>query len=583
MNRKRIKNIQINNKWELLLSVFMIAGIYVIVSLSTQMRYHSMDEWRIEGVLSGAFTGEPFYSHSYVNVILGFLISGLYKILPGINWWFLYNHFIVILGMFGVHFSFFMLAKKRQIPRYAVFFLLLSIDFILLLRWIIASAYTTAPVIFGTGAIAFLLFLSETKCRKRLKWIVIIVFIVNTLVTMERNQSGMCLIPFCLLAILYIMLKNDLLSRKMILLFCGISVALFFTQMGTDQLNQIAREQINEDGWYELFRARVSIGDYPHDRYWENTELYDEAGISEDVAALNERGIFFEDIVDPEAILYVCDNSSNNVTFSLENLKNTAKSFFSTNMRNILFIGVVSFSLAFLALFKCGKWYTYFAFLANNVGGCILFLYIMLRGRLYIRVAFVIAFPMIILNLLFFIENIEKERIMETIVGIVIPFSIVIGISEQLFLKDENMAAYNVIENTNRIENYVDTNPETIFFYTGNTYEKINPFRENYANILKLATGDVFSKSWRLQMLENGIEAYTGDVFAREDVVVLSTDNMAAGFNGEMDIYCLYRYLKDEKGCLGFVICDVIPDTNVLVYKFIFDTNAAEYEYYYNF
>ena len=61
-------------------------------------------------------------------------------------------------------------------------------------------------------------------------------------------------------------------------------------------------------------------------------------------------------------------------------------------------------------------------------------------------------------------ENITKEQFRELIIGMVIPFSLVIGINEWLYLRNENEAAYNVIENTDKIENYVDENPDGIFF-----------------------------------------------------------------------------------------------------------------------
>lgn len=340
---------------------------------------------------------------------------------------------------------------------------------------------------------------------------------------------------------------------------------------------------MNEEEWWDLFRARVAIGDYPHDEYQDNPDLYREANISENEAALYKRGIFFEDVANASSILYVCDKSRNNAEFSIENLRQTTEDLFYTNMRNVMLLGILSFGLAVFPLLKSKDRCSHFVFWANNIGGCILLLYVMLRGRFYVRVAFVIAFPMILLNLAFFIETVTKEYLKELILGIAVPFSLAITVNEQLFLRDENVAAYYIVQATDRIEDYVDEHPDGTFFYTGNTYQKINPFRHNYANILKLATGDVYSRSWRMQMEQNDIKAYTGDVFAREDVVVLSTDNLAAYVNAEMDIFCLYRYLKEEKDCLGFVICDVIPDTNVFVYKFVFDTNVSDYETYISF
>lgn len=212
-----IKKKLADNGPEILLSVFMIAGLYLFAGLKMQIRYASMDDWRIEGVLSGAFTGEPFFSHSYVNAVLGLFFSGMYQSFPEINWWFLYNHCIMILGMFAMHYSFFKMAKKRAFPRYLIFFLLSAVDFILLLRWIVGTAYTTAPVIFAVGGIAYAIWLSETECRGKMVRIIAIAFVTNTLATMERNQSGISLIPFWLLTVLYILLKNHYLSRKTLL------------------------------------------------------------------------------------------------------------------------------------------------------------------------------------------------------------------------------------------------------------------------------------------------------------------------------------------------------------------------------
>ena len=76
MIRTKIKEKLADNGVEILLSILIITGIYLIAALKMQIQYASMDDWRIEGVLSGAFTGKPFYSHSYVNAILGYFLDG---------------------------------------------------------------------------------------------------------------------------------------------------------------------------------------------------------------------------------------------------------------------------------------------------------------------------------------------------------------------------------------------------------------------------------------------------------------------------------------------------------------------------
>ena len=97
-------------------AAFFVIVCYLIMVFSSNMVYLTNDDGGIQNLLAGYSTGEPDAAHRFINIIIGCFISFFYKIMPGIQWWYVYSQFLVMIGLFLLHFSFFKISFRKSFP-----------------------------------------------------------------------------------------------------------------------------------------------------------------------------------------------------------------------------------------------------------------------------------------------------------------------------------------------------------------------------------------------------------------------------------------------------------------------------------
>lgn len=551
---------------------FMTIIIYSIAILNFRMRWHTIDEWRIAGVLSGDFTGEPNYYHSYINILLGMFYSSLYKVIPQIPWWYVGEQLLMVIGITLVNYVAISLLSNKSKGRFKIICCLFVTEIIVLLHWIIEAAYTTAPVIMCGGVIMLVLFWTwERDKAPRTGIIILIVWVAEIISTMYRNQVGICLLPYYLLILLYyfnLIVQNKF---KKYLYYCGICLVILASVMSLLKGNNIACKYINEEKWSTMFEARVHYSDYPHDSYSENPQLFEQEGITESEAALLDLGCFFEDVANPDAIMNICKYGNKNLDNKEGNFKTIWNTIVNSEMAILLIVWFFTMVISAIAVLPIKKKYQNFMlWLFNNLGCLIMLVYIMLRGRMVLRALLSMVYPSIIINvfLLIITEVMARNKILNPFYTLI---SFVLLVNQWTYLINDNASYSIIISNTSKVEEYVKDNLDSVYFTIGTTYNKIDPFSKNYANILRLATGDMYSISWRLQMQQNEIEYYSGDVFMRDDVYFMSTCDLSNEYLQNADVILLLEYLMNSRDCKGVELCSKIEGTDVCVYKYVFD------------
>ena len=74
-----------------LLSFLIMALYFVVVYQKIPFIYDINDDVAMRNVAAGVITGEPDAHLIFVKYILGLVISGLYRLLPGFDWYGLAN------------------------------------------------------------------------------------------------------------------------------------------------------------------------------------------------------------------------------------------------------------------------------------------------------------------------------------------------------------------------------------------------------------------------------------------------------------------------------------------------------------
>ena len=147
-----------------LLGSFLIAGIYfVAVYQNIPFIYDINDDVAMRNVAAGVITGTPDAHLIHIKYLLGLLISGMYRLVPGLDW-----YGLVLIGI--ILFSFSMILYRGLAERkgwvwklaYVILSLLLFTG--MGLFHVTAFQWTTAAAIPGAAGI-YLFYTSETKER----------------------------------------------------------------------------------------------------------------------------------------------------------------------------------------------------------------------------------------------------------------------------------------------------------------------------------------------------------------------------------------------------------------------------------
>lgn len=164
-----------------------LAGFTAVIPLILaftflSMGYLSNDDAGIQNLLSGNITGTPYVTHQFINVILGFFISSLYKIFPGIQWWYLYSMLLLLFGTFFFHLSVIKISRDKH-RKFVIAILITGIVDIGFLIYVFANvAFTMVPAVLGAGLVAILIMLEDVKSKRWTRTFQIIIFIGYILV-----------------------------------------------------------------------------------------------------------------------------------------------------------------------------------------------------------------------------------------------------------------------------------------------------------------------------------------------------------------------------------------------------------------
>ena len=75
--------------WTPVRRAFVINMIFLLLFLcSGTMKYETSDDFMMEVVVSGAYTGDPSPYILFMNPMIGMILSFLYCLSTGINWYF---------------------------------------------------------------------------------------------------------------------------------------------------------------------------------------------------------------------------------------------------------------------------------------------------------------------------------------------------------------------------------------------------------------------------------------------------------------------------------------------------------------
>lgn len=572
-----------------LIALLTTAVCFLIAALSSTLSYMTNDDAGIQSLLSGNVTGEPYITHQFINIILGAFISFLYKLLPQIQWWYVYSLLLLAVGIFMLHFCIIKICKDKKISLKTAILVIAVVDISFMVYSIANVSFTTVPAVLGTGLVALLFASDNVENKRTLKWIGCIVVIGYVLLLIHRSASAYALICYILLGVLWNFTGRYKVDRKLVLRFG--TVCMFFVLLTgcVTGLNKIADEKINGTEFIQYNAARARYMDYGHDSYAENPELYEEAGWSEELYRLVGNWYFMDEAVTTENFNYLSENSKvkSSITASSKTVLMTALK--NTGCQAIICLWIVSIFFVILSVTICFNVRKLYFICMNNLGSILLLLYQLLKGRMLYRSLFVVLLPAVVINCILIMNHYQMKKKEEQIFKVLLFLGLLCCSSlilDYTFDPVRNAYKENVMEKSRKTEQYVLAHPDNTYLYAPFVYNNISPWSvytgKGLSNMIPWGGSAYHSDNYNRRLELNNIDDLSGEVVKRDNIYLLFNENIMGEQPADKAVLpvCFYLYLQENFDAKGFVMEEDIEQM-VYVYRFVFDDNLEDFKTYY--
>lgn len=498
--------------------------ILLTYALSGCMKYEVSDDFIMEMMVSGAYTGNPSPYIMFMNPIIGIFLSFLYNVFKKINWYFLFQIAVIFLSLCVLSYCF--LKKKSNnfsILLVFVFLFFFSNDLYLLVQFT-----KTATVAISTGII---LILTNVLSNNKRNSEIVIGFILFSLGVLIRRKCLYIGLFFSIIPVLYYIIQERNNKNKIILLMkhCIQIGIIGLLLLFSFNLFDTAFDKINSE--YKLYQKynsyRANIVDYNYYTYEENKEKFKEKGISENdfntLVHWNFGDTDYYDIDMLKTVSTILDNYRSNQYVSI---RGTVVNLINREYKH--YVSVWGMILVFLIGIISNKKNILNIFLVSTFTFILLFINMYL-GRLNYRVEysiFLAATVYIILLLQISEDRVElNSNILKISIVLMIVFRVPVYIPNYennydiMFTSWNNdIKKYNTSFIKNKdlsVINEIQNNPNN-FYYLGfysniqTLYLNFNPFKSiptsTFNNAAFFAGVDTYHPDWLEHLNKNGIE-----------------------------------------------------------------------------
>ncbi len=570
----------------------LVAAVCVVLTLAIcKVSFLNNDDGNIMYALAGYRTGTPYPTHRFINVALGVAISGLYRLLPSVPWWTLYQIAALLLSLVVINACICKFSNRAGLSIWVGVGLMVIMYlgmFAYTLCWI---TFTLTAGMLGTAACALVFALDWEMDGKGERWIAIIGGPVLLLLCFfTRNSSGYSLLCFFAAAVLYQFIRAGKRYRVKVAALAagGLAVAVLAVA-----LNSWGVARFNPPVYPEFEAARGRFIDYPHVTYTEDPEFFATLGWDETIYDLADNLCYLDPAVNADTMNAVVDypHGTEGLTARLADTLAYGEAYFrgSGVSQYMLVIPVV---ILVWLLWVCARKKRFFpeGFIGCAVaaGAFLLCFYLCFMGRFPVRTFMLIAIPTGVLELLALLtvwrrqgdckqelspelSNNKKEKRNFAVVwkcaGIFISALLVawgVGMSQSVLLGYDNS---ELIAQNARVEAYVMAHPDNVYITDVTGIENIDAFAtypaDKPVNLVDWGGTGMHSGWKEAQLRLNGVEDFTGEIFQREGVYFITP---AEGEKLNM----LNRYLTAHWGATGYTAHERITG-ELTVYRFDFD------------
>lgn len=254
-------------------------ALLLLFAFSGCMKYEVSDDFIMEMIVSGAYTGSPSPFIMFMHPIIGIVLSILYTFIATINWYFIFQITVIFTSLCILSYTFLKYRKDNlSILLFMIFLLFLSNDLYLLVQFT-----KTAILSLCAGCILMLSnILDRNTMNKKEIALGILLFCVGYMI---RNKCIYIVLFFSVLPILFhgIQKRFKYIDFVKLAKKAGkVMFPCFFVLVG---LSFFSKEFVQRYPAYKEYKEysayRSDIVDYSYYSYEENRTEFEKNGISE--------------------------------------------------------------------------------------------------------------------------------------------------------------------------------------------------------------------------------------------------------------------------------------------------------------
>lgn len=544
---------------------FLIIGLYfVFVYQGLPFLYDINDDVAMRNVAAGVITGEPDAHLIFIKYLLGLVISGLYRLFPGIDWYGLVMVGIMLLSFFVLLYRG-LVSEKGILWKLGYTLLGLLLFTAIGVQHVTAFQWTVAAAMAGASGI-YLFHTSETEDRFQslleegaAVFLLLLCFLV-------RESVFLMMLPVAA-ACFWWKYGSFAKSGRLPITLKHWAVP-FALGVGVFLITCVELIAYHAKEWKEFLTFNVdrsAIMDYYElKNYEEQPEFYDMLGLSpEEVENLQRYSLYLAEDVYGEKMHLLAENAKK--AYQEENpapirfWRGMEKVYEHLNKESYGPVHILSFCILALVLgLSYGKSRRQFwlgALISGILG--LFWIYLGFQGRVVDRVGYAMylltLFTMLAIGyrVLIIEERKQKSRMLSA--GLTLISCLLLAVLS--CIKWSEVKSYNTWRRDYNLEfldvnRYMAEHPENVYFmttYSIETYTDNFTIRRDFAfsNLLSVGGWHTFSPLENEKNRKLGISDPKRDMVEKENVYLISLENIGLGY---MDRYFESLYGEEYLG-----------------------------------
>ncbi len=489
---------KIKDNYKTLIAVaFINILIFSFTNIMFDIKYEQVDDFIIYNLYSGLDGTYDIYG-IYIHPLLCFILGFLFKIFYMVNW-----HTIYLLLMQFVCFTIIgtLLIRKNNCGlSYILYIIFASVCYTSLLQLI---QYTSVSALLILTS--FFVLMDYIERNKKSKKYIICFSTLFCLGIMTRMQSLLIIAPFFAIYFIYnlILLIRNKINKEKILEIVKNYLLLGIILVITYVSNYIVYNNEVYDNYNEYNEKRTILHDISYTDYYENKEIFDEIGWSQNDQYLfytfnfGDENVFSKDNLEKIVDYKISKDDIYDFDLELKEIQDLLIEQLRDTNAYVSIMFIASFLVAIYTN-KEKRWYVITIFLLTLAIN-ILFIYL---NRTMQRV----VIPEFILGIVIFLYYIKYKKEDEKKEYLIKAMSIFIIVVTVIFAGGEYEYNYKLEDYSNLkdVIEYTNSNKENVYFYTipslqyrylaYSVYEM--PPKESFSNLRAMGGWDMYTKNY---------------------------------------------------------------------------------------